>query len=101
MGTVALIQNTTQHKERYLTQQGMPVRYMEDFTLAGLLVENSVDYKKAISLLSAWGGEVSVLEHGVDITITGPDSVQEIIGLLQNNNIHVTFSDIADTWYQA
>jgi hypothetical protein len=85
-------------REIYLSNRTLPVNYMEDFSLMGFVVDS---YKEACALLLAAGYRLSQHQYGTDLFIEGPANIVEISTLLLSNNINCTFSDIADTLYQA
>ena len=82
----------------YLNSRTLPVDYMEDFSLMGFVVDN---YKEACALLLAAGYPLSQHQYGSDLVVERPAKILEISTLLMSNNINCTFSDIADTLYQA
>lgn len=85
-------------REMYLDSRPLPVKYMEDFSLMGFVVDR---YTEACALLLAAGYHLSQHQYGSDLVVEGPAKIVEISSLLMSNNINSTFSDIADTLYQA
>ena len=98
MAMIPLLPADIKIRERYLNSCPLPVDYMGDFSLMGFVVDR---YEEARALLLAEGIRLSRQQYGTLIIIEGPAKILEISRLLSLNNIYCTFSDIADTLYQA
>ncbi len=98
MAIFPLLPADIKRRERYLDSLTLPVDYMGDFSLMGFVVDR---YEEACTLLLADGRRLNRHTHGSHIIIEGPANILEITRLLTSNNIYCTFSDIADTLYQA
>lgn len=71
---------------------------MEDFTVLGFVVS---EHEKACTLLRQEGYTVLQGTNGAEIVIDNACQIQDISSFFVNNDIASTFSDIADTLYQA
>lgn len=98
MAKIALIANSSESRSKYLQSAHMPVFYMEDFSILGLLVEK---YEEARTVLKNKGYTIIKLEGGSDIHLDHPGQISTIITTLLQHDIHAELSDIADTIYQA
>lgn len=85
-------------REIYLNSRPLPLKYMEDFSSMGFVVDR---YTEACALLLAEGYSLNRHQYGSDLLVEGPAKIMEINTLLISKNINCTFSDIADTLYQA
>ncbi len=95
---IALIPCDAESSGKYLDNIELPLNYMGDFTLMGLVVDN---YQEALTLLISSGFQLDEQEGGSDICIDSPRHISEIKTFLTANNIRCDLSDIADTFYQA
>jgi hypothetical protein len=75
----------------------LPADYMSDYSVMGLMVSRLDD---ALRILKEKMFEVQKKTDGFEITIDSPGRVSEIAGLLQQNNIDCTMTDIVDQVYQ-
>lgn len=98
MTIIPLLPSDSKSREIYLNSRTLPVNYMADFSLMGFIVDS---YPEACKLLQSKGYRVTRHQHGSELTIEGPAQITEISCILSSKNINCTFSDIADTLYQA
>lgn len=98
MFKLALLPNDSVSRGLYLCGRTLPVKYMEDFSLMGFVVDR---YHDAVEVLTTSGFSVEELEGGADLLLHSVDTIQEISACFANNNIQSDFMDIADTIYQA
>ena len=98
MVTVTVIAEAPASRARYLSSKKLPLRYMEDFTLMGFVVDRLAQAK---ALLVSHGFCVEEQHQGIEVIISDYRGVAEINSLFAENNIHSTYGDIAETMYQA
>lgn len=98
MGKIALIPCGLKCRELYLGNLELPMNYMGDFTVMGLVVDR---YQEAVNLLTSTGYQLREKNGGADIFIDTPLRLAEIKACLEANSISCDLSDIADTFYQA
>lgn len=84
-------------RARYLDGR-LPGRYMEDFSLPGLVVDR---YDAARGLLIEKGYQLSLRDDGAEIALSTIRQLPDIVSTLTSADIYCEFSDIADTIYQA
>ncbi len=95
---IALLPGDCVSKAEYLAQQKLPDNYMSDFTLLGFTVDRFDD---ALALLDGDGYRTERVAEGADVYLKGRESIFEIKDLFSKNSIDCSFSDVADTLYQA
>ena len=98
MARVTLVPEGSRAREQYLQEKQLPVRYMEDFSVMGLMVS---DYEEAVKLIAARGIRADTVAGCTEIFIEQPSAISEIQSLLETHNIRCSYGDIADTLYQA
>jgi hypothetical protein len=76
----------------------MPLRYMEDFSILGITV---TDYPVAQAFLRQSGYTITPRPGGGDINLPHFTHLPRLMEQLHDNGIEATFSDVADTIYQA
>ncbi len=82
----------------YLSASQLPLNYMGDFSVMGFVVD-SCDH--AIEILDAAGYVLERKEIGAILYVQSSAVLPEIQTLFIKNKIYSTYSDIADTIYQA
>ncbi len=98
MGKIVILPEDCKSRASYLADTTLPVFYMSDFTLMGLMVSR---YSDALELLESHGLLLEKKKGGSDLTVENPSHILEIQNLLTENGITSQYSDIADTIYQA
>ncbi len=98
MPKVAIVADDCKLRAQYLDSQQIPVNYMEDFTVLGFIVS---EHEKACALLRQEGYTVNNGTAGAEVIINDASQIQAISTCFGKNHITSTFSDIADTLYQA
>lgn len=98
MTIIPLLPPDLKSREIYLNSRTLPVNYMADFSLMGFIVDS---YTEACDLLQSEGYWLTRHQYGSELTIEGPAQIAEINSVLSSKKIICTFSDIADTLYQA
>lgn len=98
MGKIAVLPKKHHCRAHYLEEKKLPATYMEDFTLMGFLVE---EFDKAVSLLKQAGYYVEYKKCGSEILIHNSKNISDIGAIFSENNIKYSWSDVADTIYQA
>ena len=98
MGKIALLPEGLHERAEYLESLGIPDKYMEDYSVLGIIVDR---YQESLSLLRASGFGIEECGAGTIINLQDRTSLAKIIGLLNENLIRCDFKDIADTFYQA
>ncbi len=86
------------HRAIYLSTSQLPLNYMGDFSVMGFMVD---PYEQAIEILNAAGYVLKKKETGVILYVQNSAVLPEIQALFIKNKIYSTYSDIADTIYQA
>jgi len=97
MVKIALLPEDINSRASYLSGR-LPRRYMEDFSLAGLVVDR---YEEACSLLSDRGYKLREEAGGLEISLVTCQQLPALMSILTAHQIHCELSDIADTIYQA
>jgi hypothetical protein len=98
MGKIALVPYDIKSRGTYLSTQNLPVDYMSDFSLMGFVVER---YHDALSMLESAGYRLDRHDNGAEIHFQDYKNLIHIKELFLANNLSCSFSDIADTLYQA
>ena len=98
MAHIPILPADLKSREMYLSSRTLPVNYMGDYSLMAFVVDRC---EEACALLLAEGYRMRQHQYGTVITIEGPAEILEINLLLTSKEINCTFSDIADTLYQA
>ena len=98
MVTVTVIAEEPASRAHYLSSQTLPLRYMEDFTLMGFVVDR---FAQAKALLVSHGFYIKEQGQGIEVIIADHRGVAEISSLFAENNIFSTYGDLAETMYQA
>jgi hypothetical protein len=98
MTRLPLLPQARQYRERYLESLELPDKYMEDFSLMGLLVN---DFTGAADILKNSGFTLNEGAGCVIIIISSPGHLEQAIDLLMTHAIDCTLADIADSLYQA
>lgn len=95
---IALLENSQKSKANYLSCQNLPTFYMQDFTVLGFAVKG---IEAAKDLLLRNGYSLEPQNGGYNIIFDESGQLREISQLFAENGIDSSFSDIADTLYQA
>ena len=95
---IALLPEDCVSRAEYLAKQQLPDNYMSDFTLLGFTVDKFDD---ALALLDGDGYRVERVARGADVYLRDSSSLFDIRDLFAQNSIDCSFSDVADTLYQA
>lgn len=98
MPKIAIVADDYTQRAQYLDNKQIPVKYMEDFTVLGFIVS---EHEKACALLRQEGYTVHNHTIGAEVIINDASQIQDISTCFGKNDITSTFSDIADTLYQA
>lgn len=98
MGRLAMVSDRMADREDFLLHFGVPVNYMEDFSVAGIIVK---DYPESLSILKAEGYLIQTVGAGALIGVDSPSSVPRILDLLEAGRIDFDYCDIATLFYQA
>ncbi len=98
MGRLAVVPDSAPDREDFLHHFGVPVNYMGDFSVAGIIVEN---YPESLSILKAEGYSIETVGAGSLIAVDGPSTVTAIFDLLEAGRIGFDYGDIATLFYQA
>jgi hypothetical protein len=80
----------------YFTDSMLPVFYMMDYSILGLLVD---DLPKALDVLSEKGFLVSA-KPNVTVSLVESSRLKEIVGLLEQQEIGSEVADIVNEVYQ-
>ncbi len=86
------------HRAIYLSATQLPLNYMEDFSVMGFVVDRC---DHAIELLDAAGYVLERMEIGAVLYVESSAVLPEIQALFIEKKIYSTYTDIADTIYQA
>ena len=95
---IALLPGDCISRAEYIAQQELPDNYMSDFTLLGFTVDRFDD---ALALLDSGGYRTERVAEGADVYLKDRNSLFEIRDLFSKNSIDCSFTDVADTLYQA
>lgn len=98
MGKIALLPEGLQERAEYLEGLGVPDKYMEDYSVLGIIVDR---YHESLALLRDSGFTIEKGAAGAMIYLKDHSSLGRILGLLNENLIRCDYKDIADTFYQA
>ena len=100
MGKIAIIssERTTENQQRQLlTEQSMPVDYMADFSVLGVLVDH---LPEAIGLLEKHRFDVITENRCTKIVTRNLQHTRDMFRVLEDGGIDYGFADIADRLYQ-
>ena len=97
MVKIALLPDDTKIRACYLNGR-LPERYMEDFSLTGIVVDR---FEEACVLLADRGYQLREEEGGLEISLGTSQQLPALMSILTAHQIHCEISDIADTIYQA
>jgi len=92
-----LLPSDISRRAQYL-QHRLPQRYMEDFSLLGLVVDR---FPEACRLLAEHGYQLTEEDGVAEISIDFIRQLQPLMTLLESGRIGCELADIADTVYQA
>lgn len=95
---LTLIKDGARYRSRYIERIELPIDYMNDFSLMGFSVDR---YQDAIDLLCSSGYIVKTSGENSEIQISSHSDIPEIQALFLRSGIVCSYSDIADTIYQA
>jgi len=98
MGQLALVSDNDWDNDEFLQKLGIPVDYMGDFSVLGIVVDN---YQESISILEDKGFSIRRISRGSLVRIDDSASVQEIVRVLAAEGIGFEYLDIANRFYQA
>lgn len=98
MGKIAVVPEDLCSRVEFLASMGIPVNYMGDFTVLGIVVDR---YQEAFEILKTKGVQLESVGRGLVIEIDHSSAVPAIIEELASHRIHCQFRDLADTLYQA
>lgn len=97
MVKIAMVPEDITRRACYLSTR-LPARYMEDFSLAGLVVDR---FDEACSLLVGRGYQLREDEGCLEISLGSCRQLPALMSMLAAHQIHCEMADIADTIYQA
>ena len=98
MGKIVLLPEGLHEKAEYLEELGVPDKYMEDYSVLGIIVDR---YQESLALLRNSGFTIDKGAAGTIIKLEDRSSLAKILGLLNDNLIRCDYKDIADSFYQA
>lgn len=98
MITIPLFPEDIRSRASYLSSREIPLHYMADFTLMGLIVDK---YNEARDLLSNEAYPFAETSYNLELSLRSHADIRSITRLLETNGIACTMSDIADSLYQA
>ncbi|MGI9536783.1 MAG: hypothetical protein ACR2PB_06920 [Desulfocapsaceae bacterium] len=98
MAKIALIPEGVDEKSEFLKNLGIPVNYMEDYSVLAIVVDR---YDESVAVLKKSGFVVENLMPGSIIRFDDPKLLVNMLGLFSTNRIRCTYQDIADSFYQA
>ena len=98
MSKIALLPEGLQERAVYLEGLGIPDKYMEDYSVLGIIVDR---YQESLTLLRDSGFAIDKGTAGTTINLADRTSLGKILALLNENLIRCDYKDIADTFYQA
>jgi len=100
MGKIAILpknRDTHDPHRHLLTRRSLPVRYMGDFSIPGILVDR---LPEAIRLLEEHRFEIITQNRCSEIVTNDLQHLRELFGVLDNEGIDYGFADLADRIYQ-
>ena len=98
MAKIALIPEGVAEKSEFINNLGLPVNYMEDFSVLGIVVDR---YQDSVAVLKKSGFTIESLKPGAIISCEDPSGIGKILALLSTQSIRCNYQDIADSFYQA
>jgi len=98
MSRIAILPCDVESRGTYLSTQTLPDDYMSDFSLMGFVVEH---YNDALNVLESAGYTLEKHEYGAEVHIDDHRHLLKIQKLFSLNNLTNSYSDVADTLYQA
>lgn len=100
MGKITLLPKipfSPDDRQSCLTDASLPLRYMSDYSVLGLLVDQ---YPQAVSLLGCHRFSLSTACGRTEVAIDNAAALKTMIGLFKTHGIDFTLSDIAAEIYQ-
>lgn len=98
MAKIALIPEGAAEKSEFINNLGLPVNYMEDFSVLGIVVDR---YQDSVAVLKKSGFIIENLKPGAIISCADPSGIATMLALLSTQRIRCNYQDIADSFYQA
>lgn len=95
---IALVERSCEARSKYLEARPLPPFYMEDFSILGIMV---TDFPAAQAFMRQTGYTITPRPGGGDINLKHISHLPRLLEQLSDNGIDATFSDVADTIYQA
>ena len=102
MGKIAILprrQTEDEPDRQRLTERSMPLAYMGDFSIPGILVDGD-RLPEALQLLAAHRFEVITRNRCAEIVTRDLSHMRELFGVLEKGGIAYGFADLADRLYQ-
>lgn len=93
MGKLLLVDQAESHKQ----QIDLPLFYMNDFSLLGLVVNM---HQKAVQVLQDQGFTIKSTDMGTIVSFWEPEDLRTITQILITNNIETEMTDLMDGVYQ-
>ena len=100
MGKIAILprrQTGSEPERQRLTERSMPLAYMEDFSILGILVDR---LPEAVQLLTTHRFELVTRNRCSEVVTRDLAHVRELFRVLEEGGIHYGFADLADRLYQ-
>ena len=98
MAKIALISEGIDEQSEFVNNLGIPVNYMEDFSVLGIVVDH---YQESVAELKKSGFTIENLEPGSIISVDDSSVLTRVLRLLRAKRIRCNYRDIADSFYQA
>jgi hypothetical protein len=96
--TIILVADSWRCKEAFIEQLDLPLFYMGDFSLLGIVVG---DVASASRSLRQAGYKVLDKNGAADIFFHGPQQLPTLLEVLHQAGVDAELRDIAETLYQA
>ena len=98
MNKIALLPEGLHYRTAYLDEVGIPDKYMEDYSVLGLVVDR---FHESIAILDEAGFKVEHSDAWAMISLDRYTALSAVLRLLADKRIHCNYQDIADTLYQS
>jgi hypothetical protein len=100
MGRLPILPKNSSHfenRQAYLTEKCLPVFYMSDYSVMGILVDK---FKEAVRILEENKFSIIQSPSGIEVRIANAAHIQKIFQIFKKNSIDYGMADMVGQIYQ-